>query len=366
MKRIKNGAARLLSLLLALLLLLPLSACGGCGGASHPTVMEYEGLRLTEDIYRYWLSCYRAQFSSLEKEHGTDRLHEIADINIRKSLIAAAMFDRLGLQLDTLARNQINAAMEQLVSDAGGTREALNEMAAPYGIDYDGLKMAISYEQKATALLSYLFGKNGIYGITEEQKEAYYQENYRRVRVLTVLYVTYQLDDDGERIFDEKTQSYVYIRKSGAALDAQKAKADAVRAGVAYGLSDESFLSLMKTYNEDTVKEDAYPNGYYFSADGDYRGYISEIPAAAVKLKDGEVTEVESEYGVHFIYAPGNDKGAYANEKNADFFADFDDRIRMSFFEDYIEARLPDVKVYREVREKIRYTDVPRNYDIYW
>ena len=362
----KTAATRLLSLFLALLLLLPLSACGGCGGTSHPVVMEYEGLRLSEDIYRYWLSCYRAQFASLEKEYTTDRLYEIADINIRKSLIAAAMFDRLGLQLDTLARNQINAAMEQLVSDAGGTREALNEMAAPYGIDYDGLKTAISYEQKAAALLSYLFGDKGLYAITDEQYEAYYQQNYRRVRVLTVLYVTYQLDEDGERIFDEKKQSYVYIRKSGAALEAQQAKAAAVRAGVAYNLSDESFLSLMKTYNEDTVKEDAYPNGYYFTTGVDYSAYIPEIPAAALALRDGEVIEVESEYGVHFIYAPGNDKGAYADEKNEDFFTDFEDRVRMSFYETYIEARLPDVKVYREVKDKILYTDVPRNYDIYW
>ncbi len=359
-KRIRAGA-----LALAVLLALSLFSCSGCGGDGTPAVMEYEGLSLSEGVYRYWLSCYRAQFSHLEKEHGTDRLYEIADIGIRKSLIAAGLFDRMGLRLDDLARDQINRAMEQLVADAGGRAE-FDAAAAAYGTNYDAIRTAISYEQKGTALYQYLFGEGGVYEIGEEQLEAYYQEHYRRVHVLTVLYVTYETDDDGERIFDETTQSYRYIKKTGEALKKQEEKADAVRAELAYSLTAAKFENLMKTYNEDTVKEGTYPNGYYFSDEGDYSTYIEEIPAAAVLLSPGETAEVTSEYGVHFIYALENDKGAYADEKNADFFDGFDGRVRMAFYEDFIEEHLVAVKVFREEKDKIGYTDYPPNYEIYW
>ncbi len=356
---------RVIALLLALLLSLPLLSCAGCARDESPAVMEYEGLRLTEGVYRYWLSCYRAQFAHLESTEPAARLHEIADTNIRKSLIAAALFDGMGLRLDTLARNQINAAMESMVADAG-SRESFDETAASFGTSYEAIRSAITYEQKAQALYQYLFGENGQYTIAEEDVEAYYQANYRRVRVLTVLYITYLTDDDGERIFDEKTQSYRYIPMTGEALAAQEARAEAVRTGIALDLTEAGFQALMKTYNDDKQEEGVYPNGYYFTKDGDYRTYIEEIPAAAMTLSPGEVTEVRSEYGVHFIYALENDKGAYAAKENADFFEDFDETLRMKLYQEYIAACLPEVTVFRDTLDTVIYTEVPPNYALYW
>ena len=175
--------------LLCLALLLPMLLLSACG-RNLPVVMEYGTVRLEEDVYRYWLSCYRAQFAYDETEENIARLSELADLNIRKTVVAAALFDSYGLRFDEVARARIEAAMERLVENAGGTREQLDEAAAIYGIDYTGLKLAISYEQKASALYQYLFGSNGIYEIPVLQYENYYQKTYTHVKMVYIVCVS--------------------------------------------------------------------------------------------------------------------------------------------------------------------------------
>ena len=58
--------------LLSLMLIASLLLCG-CGDRG-PVVMEYDGIRLTEDIYRYWISCYKAQFAYELNEENEEEL----------------------------------------------------------------------------------------------------------------------------------------------------------------------------------------------------------------------------------------------------------------------------------------------------
>lgn len=346
---------------LALLLSLSLIACP----YPYETVMQYKDTNLPEDVYRYWLSCYRAQFWDRETDSNRAALREEADLNIQKSLIAAGIFDTLGLSLNAVAERQIAAAMERLVSSAGGTREELDTLAATYGVGYDGLKIAITYEQKALALRDYLFGENGAYPVTAEDKEDYYQEHYTRVRVLTVLTVDFLLDDNGDRIYDPRTQSYLYTALTGDALAAKEEKIAAIEKALSYEMTDTAFLSLMERYDEDSVRE-KYPSGYYFSPAEDYTGYIREIPAAAFSMSEGETRRVESEWGVHFLYCLPCDEGGYAKEENADFFGGFDSLLRQHLFERYITVYLPGVTVKGGLADSIRWEDVTPNFDLYW
>ena len=102
-----------LALVLILALVLP-----GCAVRNVPVVMEYQGLRLDEDVYEYWVACYRAQFAYDETEENRARLAEMTDLNIMKTFVAAALFDRYGLQLDTeKAEGKMIAAMVELLGD---------------------------------------------------------------------------------------------------------------------------------------------------------------------------------------------------------------------------------------------------------
>jgi hypothetical protein len=343
---------------LALLLSLSLIACP----YPYETVMQYKDTNLPEDVYHYWLSCYRAQFWGREDTAAT--LREQADLNIRKSLIAAGIFDALGLSLNTVAERQIAAAMERLVASAGGTREDLDTLAAAYGIGYDGLKIAVTYEQKAAALRQYLFGEGGVYSVSESEKSDFYKENYARVQMIYIPYVNFVLDDDGNRVFNPQTGSYEYESKSGAEIAAQKEKAAAVRAAAADGMDEKEFLDLMKLYNEDKSAE-SYPNGYYFTRLATDTSYIQDLPAAATDMKIGEMREVKSEYGVHFLLRLAPEDGGYSKAENADFFENFDTFVMEQAFFTVISSELKNVTAH-EAKNGIRYEDTEPNFDLYW
>lgn len=353
---------KITALVLALCLLLPL-ALAACGDGK-PVVMEYKNVPVTEDVYRYWLACYRAQFSHMETDENRDRLAEIAVSNIERSLVCVGLYDGYGLRLDTSVRDIINAAMERIEENMGG-RAALDEALAVWGMDYKGLKTVITYEQKAKALRQYLFGTYGTYQLTDEQKEEFYQDTYARVQMIYIPYVDFVLDDDGNRIYDPQTGTYRHAKKTGSALTRQQEKAAAVRVALATTTSPEEFAALQKTYNEDASAKE-YPNGYYFSENEDYTTYIEELPAAALAIQVGETREVESTYGVHFLLRLENDKGAYENSANKDFFANFETYAQDYAFAYMVTAELPNITVYTTVKNGIKYEDIEPNFDVYW
>ena len=355
---------RVLKIGLCLCLALLFCFFAACPAPAGRVVMTYDGLALTEDIYRFWLSCYRAQFSHLEASEGVDKLATLADTNIRKSLIAAGVFDAMGLRLDTTARNQINGAMRSL-EEAYGSRAALDEALERFGISYDGLRRAISYEQKAAALSNYLFGKNGAYAPDDEACEEYYQELYCRVQIITILHVEFVLDANGERIFDRASGKYLYEEKTGEAMEAQLAKEAELASKLYDGMGEIAFQQLLASYNNDSAAKN-YPSGYYFAKGGDYREYIEEIPKAALGMDEGTVVRVESEYGVHYLLRVKLDEGGYAAEENADFFADFASRMQSYYFELYITQLLAEVEADHAVLASIRYEDCEPNFEIYW
>ena len=351
---------RALALCIAVCLLLPsLAACGGGG----EVVLSYKNVRLTEDIYRYWLACYRAAFYHEETEATMADFAEIAEENIKRSVICVGLFDAYGLQLDAAARDTVDAAMERLVENAGG-KAALEEQAAAFGITYKGLKNAITYEQKAAALRQYLFGEGGAYTVSESEKSDFYKENYARVQMIYIPYVDFVLDDDGNRVFNPQTGSYEYESKSGAEIAAQKEKVAAARAAAADGMDEKEFSELMKLYNEDKSAEE-YPNGYYFTTLENYGTYIKEIPVAANDMEIGEMREVRTDYGVHFLLRLTPEDGGYSKPENADFFENFDTLVMQQAFFTVISAELKNVTVH-EAKDGIRYEDTAPNFDLYW
>ncbi len=352
---------RWLALLLCAALLSPLCACA----SRSPAVMRYGETELGASAYRYWLSCYRARFYDRETAENRGYYAALADENIKKSLAAVALFDGYGLRLGDVGHDTVDAAMQRLVESFGG-RAAFDEAAARYGTDYDGVRAAVTYEQKSSALYSYLFGTGGVYEIEEKDYEAAYQKTYTHVRMIFIPYVDYILSEDGDKIYDTASGTYLFREKTGAALRRQEEKSAAVRAALADGVDDAAFSELVETYNEDESAKE-YPGGYYFSSEVDYTDYIPDLTEAALRLRTvGETCEVRSAYGVHFLYRLENEEGAYKAEANGDFFEGFTDRVKRSCFEDIIVAAAEQVVIVTEEKNKIRYDETEPNYDMYW
>ncbi len=360
----KKGTAmkKFLPLLLCLcLLVLPLAGCG----RGQPVVMEYRGLGLDLDVYRYWLSCYRAQFAYEETEENRERLALLADVGIQKTLVAAALFDSYGLELGETGRAVLDAAMERLVETAGGSRAALDQAGAAYGIGYDGLRLAIAYEQKAASLYSYLFGEGGAYALTEAELEAHYQETYAHVQMIYVSYVAFETNEDGDRIWDDALGHYRYTPLSGQALADKQAKVQAVRDALQADRSEAAFAALIKSHNEDPAAEE-YPGGFYFSSEEDYSAYLPGVTGAALQLAPGAVAEVRTEYGVHFLLGLEKEEGAYQQAAHADFFVGFRDRLSRRLYEDFLTEQLREVTIYAAVKDTVSYATAEPNFDLYW
>ena len=354
---------RTAALVLLACLLLAFSCLTGCSRAA--VVMEYNGARLPEDVYAYWLACYRAQFASRENGENTAALAAEANANIACTLIAVSLFDGLGLSLSQAARTQIDLAMQSLVAANGGTREGLDKVAARYRTNYDALKIAVTYEQKANALYHYYFDDGGAFSVTEDVYESYMKEHYARVDMIFIPLVDFVTDDSGNRVYDAAAGRYKTVPKSGEVLAARQAEIEKVRAALADGTDAAAFAALAKEYGADTSRAD-YTMGYYFSDSTDYRDYVPAIPRAALGLAEGETTEVESYMGVHFLLRLPFEGGDYAKKVNEDFFDGFTDRVKQQLFHAMISAYLNDVIYDSAALGNYNYATTEPNYDLYW
>ena len=351
------------ALVLLACLLLIFSCLTACSQAA--VVMEYNGARLPEDVYAYWLACYRAQFAARETGENTAALAAEANANMARTLIAVSLFDSLGLSLSQTARTQIDLAMQSLVNANGGTQAALNEAAARYRTNYDALKIAITYEQKANALYHYYFDDGGVYAVTDEVYEAYMKEHYARVDMIYIPLVQFETDDNGNRVYDAAAGRYRTVPLGGEVLAARQAEIETIRAAMADGVDAETFAALAEKYGMDTSRTD-YTMRYYFSDNIDYRDYVPEIPRAALRLSEGETAEVESYMGVHFLFRLPFAGGDYAKKVNADFFDGFADRVKTQLFHAMISAKLNDVHYDSAAIGNYDYAATEPNYDLYW
>lgn len=356
---------RFFTVLTALALALSLVAFGGCGDRG-PAVMEYEGVKLTEDIYRYWISCYKAQLAYEINGENEEQMAALIDENIKKSLVCVGLFNRYGLTLNRTAREQIDRGMKQLLADVGGgDMAAFNEAAAVYGIDYEGLKIAFSYDQMAAALREYLFGDRGYYAISEQNYEKYYEDTYAHVQMIYISLVDFTTDEDGLRLWDSESGSYVYTKKKGVALQAQLEKAAAVRALLSGDLTDAGFRAIESEYGEDP-SADTYTDGYYFSKEVDYDGYIKEVTDRALTMEVGSFAEVESDIGIHFLYRTAPTQKGWDAAANEDFFEGFIERVRDYYFEWTVSQETVKVAVYSHVKDTVIFKDQPENWELYW
>ena len=246
---------RWLALLLCAALLSPLCACA----SRSPAVMRYGETELSTTVYRYWLSCYRASFYDRETAENRGYYAALADENIKKSLVAVALFDGYGLRLGDVGHDTVDAAMQRLV-ESFGDRAAFDAAAARYGTDYDGVRAAVTYEQKSSALYSYLFGTGGVYEIEEKDYETAYQKTYTHVRMIFIPYVDYILSEGGDKIYDTASGTYLFREKTGAALRRQEEKSAAVRAALAAGVDDAAFPNWQRRITK-TNRQKSTPAG---------------------------------------------------------------------------------------------------------
>ena len=388
----KKALVKILSL--ALSVLLCLGVICGCA-SSGKKFMTLEGESMSVNMFQLYLSRMKGTLASsyaygstaltnsfwetvMDADGTTYNDYFTAQIleNTKTYLAALALFEAEGLKLPDEYIDEIDSEMERLLEDeADGSKNTLNSILAPYGVNYKMLREAYIIEAKIAYLNDYLFGEGGS-KIAPTLLEEYYQENY--VRFKQVFIYTYALvyetdefgndiyysvadptriaydtgatqkknddgsiardenndiifvNDEGEIAYDKANgQRVAKFGSDGNQLTREYTKDELIavsdRAQLIFESAQEKnytlFDSLVESYSEDEGMAE-YTNGYYMTKDTEY-----EAPEVLEELFDmnvGEVRMVHAEYGIHIVMKYALDEGGYSSADNKVFFRDQD------------------------------------------
>ncbi len=179
---------RAIALLLALCMLL--AAC--TSGADTASIAEYEGGSVPAGVYLYQLTSAYGEAAAKEDDasvpllEGTvegvaaaDWIRDRALKEVKENTGAELLFDRLGLSFDEDTAAAVKSNQDSMWEYYGTTMEKK-------GIARSSMDRFVSSVYKRDSVLKALFGEGGEKEIPDEKLRAAYEENYRRVEMLTI------------------------------------------------------------------------------------------------------------------------------------------------------------------------------------
>ena len=349
MKKTKKTALSLLLVLLCAASLV-LSACGKSADA-----MRYDGCAISENEFQFYLATYKARFAQTYTDFKDNEafyrqtigdttaeefLFDTVVTNVSYSLLCDGLFRQYGLSLPSAVTAAVDDYVDSFLNDyADGNKNVLNQSLGKYGVNMKLFREILLRDERSTAVYNYLYGESGIIGLNNDDRQAYLEENYARVRHIYVnnAYV-YAVDANGRPVYDEYGQQEK-TPLSGEQLEAKNALIAAIDEALASG---EDFDAVYEAASEDKY----YQEGYYLTRD---MSFVEGVVRSAFDLEIGEWTKVESDVGVHYIMRmPLGDK-PWADENCADFFPDYDEAVSSALFTDMLDGLMKDVEYNDEV-----------------
>ncbi|MBQ8300683.1 MAG: peptidylprolyl isomerase [Clostridia bacterium] len=252
MKHTKFAAALLSCSLL-------LSACGG------PVVMTIGNQKIAQNEFEFFLNTYRENLDLGEAKKMSQEYCE-------KNYLVLAVADAMGIELDDATQKEFEDYKKQMV-DYYDAQVGYDEFLKENNVDDEYVSKMMSVSFYAQALQEKMDAKE----YTEEEKQEYFKNNYRRAK--HVLIATTDMTT-GEELSEEK--------KAEA-----KAKAEDI---LKRAQSGENFDALVSEFSEDPGSA-TNPDGYVFTDNE----MVIEFQDGTDSIKPGEFTLVETSYGYHVI-----------------------------------------------------------------
>lgn len=373
------------AILLLMAMLLSLFAFASCGGTKYETVMEYKGIKLTENMYNYWVATFKRNIlSSLSDARDTEafwgqKLSEIADIGelnsaggnyteettvedyfteiinrrIRNYLIAQSLFKENRLKLDSEVKKAIDADIKEKI-DFYGSRSALNSELSVLMLNVKSLETVYTWEEKHTAVYDYYFGQNGTEPISNERLTEYYEKNYSRIKYIVFYLEKLKTDEEGNYVYDSAGQ-VVTEEMTAQELEEKKAKIAECYEKLENG---ESFDEMRKKYSE--YDTSGYPNGFFVSAN-EVNVWGSGIVKGAAEAESGEIFRVDEEEAVYLVLKCDLPKIGELNEDDVNQLSSLSVYATQELYEEKFDSLATEVTVNAEVMAKYRLSKVPVN-----
>ena len=207
--------------------------CGtlvGCGTLKGDDAIIYEDYKITEVMYKYWLAKYKTTFLYIynnsvdtksfwetEIEDGytyEDFIMEYIQAYAKEVLVSMKLFDDFGMSFSNSQKNEVKERITNLIESYGG-KNVLNETLGEMGLNIKTLEKIYYEEAKMETVKEYFFGKNGVMAVDDNDREAYYNENYycakwiyvyTEVKLMTDGNGNYLTDENGVYKFENLTE----------------------------------------------------------------------------------------------------------------------------------------------------------------
>jgi len=294
---------RIIVLLMAVIMILPSCASEGI------TIMEYEGKKLDETMYAYWLSNFKRnilnyysdvtdteEFWNSEYDGEItveDYFSDIINNQIKNYLIAQHLFKKYNLKLSEEVKIAIKADINEKI-EYYGSRAELNAELATIGLNIDTLEKIYTWEEMHDAVYQHLYGKNGIEQASEEQIIDYYEKNYSRMLYVVIFKEKLVVNEKGEYQYD----SLGNVKTEPLSEEELKEKEALISDIYNKAVSGEDFVKLMEEHSDYDIS--AYSSGLFLSGN-EIDIYGPEITEAVMKAAPGDVFRVDEEYAVYII-----------------------------------------------------------------
>ncbi len=331
------------------------------GCAKPITAMEYEGESVSVNMYSYWMSQIKSNYVSAQNNTDEywntkysngqtyeEKMREIVDFNVKINLVCQKLFRDMGLKISQTDMNEIETALSDLLNSYGSKSE-LNSVLAVYNINYNMLKEIYEIELRTNLVYEALYSEDGLRRIDDKALDKYYKNNYNRMDMILV-YDTfeYKMDEDGNVVFDETTNSYV---KETLTEEESKAKNDLADSIMKRLEAGEDFDALKAEFNEDP-QGDVFKDGYYISSN-DISTYGTDIVVASESMEIGEIKKVDDGNIIYIMKRKELMEKPYTDEAYADQFENLVDYCEQADFNKYMESLIDNVTVYTDETEKV-------------
>lgn len=339
-----------------------LGCFSGCGVVKGDTVMEYEGYKITEAMYSYWMARYKTIFlytyngsadqekfwnTEISEGYTYDKfITDYINFYAKQVLVAMKLFDDYSLVFSENVKQNISAQVNGLI-DSYGTKAELNTYLAEYGLNVATLERIYYAQAKLNAVNDHLYGENGISKVTDAERENYYKANYFCAEWIYIYTkVKLKTNEKGDYITDTNG---VYVTEELTEVEklSKQQKIEDILAKIEAG---QDFKTLKAQYSEEDQEKYAYyPDGVNISAN-DYETYGTDFIKKISETELGEITVCEDEYATFIVkrYPLKEFSELTTQEKN--IMVDFETYVLDAKSEAYYKAA--EVKEFPEVIAK--------------
>ena len=321
----------------------------GCGILKGDTAMTYGNYEITEVMYKYWLAKYKTTFlyvynnsvdtESFWKSEISDGytyenfIMEYIREYAKQVLVAMKLFDDYGMSFTSAQKNNVENRINNLIESYGG-KNVLNETLGEMGLNIQTLEKIYYEEEKLEAVNEYFFGSKGILAVNDNDREAYYKENYYCAMWIYVYTEVKLMTDGNGNYFTDENGIYKFEELTELEKEEKQIVLNDLKKDLAAG---KDFVELRAKYSEEGLDYySVYPDGIILSPN-DYENYGVDMVSMVQGLKEGDYGSFNNGYATVYVKRCPLKDYAKLTDAERKLMVDFEEYVKLAKSEEFFK-----------------------------